>query len=129
MRIAFLDELQRPVLGRPHLFTDPLLQIVIVLRDTLLLSQFVLDRFLDNVLGDLNTDFPHVLDVWQEPGSGVIDDRGCGGQGLHSGDEKRGCDETCAREDGAQTDAGEGNGVVAFSWISLVRILQDRGMY
>jgi hypothetical protein len=115
MRIAFLDELQRPVLGRPHLFTDPLLQVVIILGDTLLLSQFVFDRFLDNVLGDLNTDFPHVLDVWQEPGSGVIDDRGCGGQGLHSGDEKRGCDETCAREDGAQTDTGKCNGVVAFS--------------
>jgi hypothetical protein len=41
---------------------------------------------------------------------------------MHSGDEKRGCKETRAREDGAQTDAGEGNGVVAFSWIMLVRI-------
>jgi hypothetical protein len=86
MRISLLDQLQRPILGRPHLLADPLLQIIIVCGDTLLLRQVIFDRFLNDVLGDLNTDFSHVLDIRQKSGSCVINDRGCGSQSLNGGD-------------------------------------------
>lgn len=78
IRLVILDQLQRTIIGFPHLLADPFLEVRLVGGDVLLLGKIFLDCLLNNVLCDLDTDLPHVGDVREQPRSSAVDDGGFG---------------------------------------------------
>ncbi|CAI4213975.1 unnamed protein product [Parascedosporium putredinis] len=99
----------------PHLYPDPLFQLRPVTWDSFLLGEAILHRTLNDCLGNLYTQFPYVLYIWQKWFRVILEGRCLRRERFGCCHEHLSRDPTRPRENSPETDARENGRVVAFS--------------
>lgn len=116
--------LQWSICWLPHLLLDPFVQVLIVARNVLFLSQTLLHGLFDHRHGNVHADRSRIHHIWQQALLGIFQHWSLCGQGFDGSDKHLIGQESRAAENGTEADAWKAGRVVALSFPhqqSLVR--------